>query len=299
MVTLPEIWEQQKQYNERIFQIQKRSSAEWMQTYLLGLVSESGELLEEMRWKNHRLETKEEFGPNVPEELVDLTKYIFSMWLLMGKTTEEMLDLTYAKGQYMEFLLTQEQAPLLPNVVVFDIDDVLADTRSAILTSLAQRFKPINTEIHIDLEHLLRFDAYREQKSIFEMQGGYAAIQPLYPIALLFNELRLQEYSIVCYTARPVQVFKRIRKDTFNWFKQFNVLPDKILFGREERITYCAQLKAQGKQVVLVEDDPTLARRAKLNEIKTVVPNRGYNQIVANFPQSGTWEELILCIQQS
>src|SRR5687768_14853795 len=92
-----EMWDKQRTYNRKVFAHQNRRSAEWMETYLLGLMSEVGELLTAMRWKKHRLNTVDEFGPGTLEELADITKYVISMWQLMGVNPEEMVDAVIEK----------------------------------------------------------------------------------------------------------------------------------------------------------------------------------------------------------
>lgn len=297
--TLLQLWEQQTVYNQRVAEIQQRSSADWMQTYILGLMSECGQLLDAMRWKQHRLETKEEFGPNVGEELADITKYVLSMWILMGNTPEEMLDLCWRKGDYMNYLFTQEVIPLADKVIVFDIDDVLTETRQTLVTYLQEHITASTgtiNDLHLDVEYLLRYDVYRTRKTLFEKEGGYLTIPEVYPTRKLFSALQDLGYSVVCYTARPVEIFKQIRRDTFEWFSQREALPSKILFGRETRITYCTKLLAEGRKVILVEDEPTLVRRAVNSKIPVICPKKDHNAATANF--TGGWEELIQKIQE-
>lgn len=295
---LKDIWKQQFDYNERVKRRQQRSPAEWMEVYILGLMSECGQLLEAMRWKKHRLQSIEEFGPNVPDELADITKYVISMWQLIGYKPEEMLEQLYRKGMLLDSIFTQEfETDLNTNVVIFDIDNVLADTQ----TALAKFFELENfdwdrlrSSIHLDLAISQPFDSYRLLKNRFEQGGGYADLNPMYDLVELFQELHEQGFSIVCYTARPVTNFKRIREDTFNWFWQHGVKPDLIRFGREDRISWAAQLIRRGHNVILVDDDPNIAIRAGINQVPIIVPDRTYNSRSANF--FGNTEELIIRI---
>lgn len=297
-MNLREIWQQQGEYNERVKKRQARSPAEWMEVYILGLMSECGQLLEAMRWKKHRLQSIEEFGPNVPDELADLTKYVLSMWQLIGYSPREMLEQVYRKGLLLDVLFTQEfETELKKDVVIFDVDNVLADTQSA----LARYFQLENfdmtrlrSSIHLDLAVSQPFDEYRELKNRFEQQGGYAHLEALYDLGELFLALQEQNYSIVCYTARPVNNFKRIRQDTFNWFYDQGVKPDIIKFGREERISWAATLIRKGHRVVLMDDDPSIAVRAEINQVPIIVPYRDYNHRQSNF--NGNTQELIQAI---
>lgn len=298
-MTLASIWKQQQKYNDRIKERQNRSSAEWMEVYILGLMSECGQLLEAMRWKKNRLQTVEEFGPNVPEELADITKFVLSMWQQIGFTPEQMIERVHRKGLLLDSLFTQEfETQLKPDVVVFDVDNVLADTQAA----LAQFFdlehfdvSKLRSSIHLDLAANQPFDEYRRLKNKFELEGGYLKLDPIYPIRFLFKELRNRDISIVCYTARPVDVFKRIRQDTFEWFLEFGVKPDIVRFGREERISWIANLIRSGHRVVLMDDDPGIAVRAELNNVPVIVPYQEYNSKHSNF--NGTVHDLIQVLE--
>ncbi len=289
------VWDQQTAYNAKVHKRQTRTSGEWMETYILGLMSECGQLLEAMRWKRNRVQFVEEFDPNAAEELADITKYVFSMWILLGYKPIGMLEKVYDKGLFLDSVYTQEfEAELGDKVVIFDLDNVLADTQ----TALANYFERVSfdmgklqDDIHLDLALSQRFDEYRTVKNKFEISGGYSSLEPIYPTAELFAALREEGWSIVVYTARPVETFKRIRQDTFEWFLDQGIKPDVLLFGREERIIYAAKLRQQGKMVVLVEDDPGIIKRSSLMNIPTIVPLKEYNRKFANF--NGTWEELL------
>lgn len=273
MPNLAEVFKQQWNYNKIVFGRQERKPAEWMETYILGLLSEAGQLLDSMRWKRHRPQTLADFGPNVPEELADLTKYVFSMWLLMGFTPEQMLDTVYAKGELLRLMFTQDYDILLKTkVILFDLDDVLADLKGGLKPYLAERIngRP-NTppNIHLDIAEGYRYDDYRAVKQRFEEDGGYATLAPLVPIETLFRELRRTEFSIVVFTARPVVNLKRVQRDTFAWFQAQGSLPDVLRFGREERIGYALKLQEQGHQVLLIDDNPETCQRSELSGVPT------------------------------
>lgn len=302
-MSLTDVWYQQKQYNKRVKEKQQRSSAEWMQTYILGCLSELGQLLDAMRWKSHRLSTTAEFGPNVPEELADVTKYVFSMWILMGYTPEQALEFVAAKSDYLDHLFSQEfDTQLRERVVIFDIDNVLADLQSALTAFMRSKgLEPsgFQDSIHQDLSSSWSFDRYREAKSEFERNGGYAELTSLLPVADVFQALRESGCSIIAFTARPVREFSRIRRDTFDWFVRQGpcALPDQLLFGREERILTASALRKAGHTVILVDDDPAAIKRAQNSGIPYICPHREYNHKFSNF--NGDAHDLVAVLQNT
>lgn len=274
---LAKVWRQQQHYNDQVKQRQQRSGAEWAQTYILGMVSELGELLTAMRWKQHRLETLADFGPNVKEELVDLTKYIFSFWQLLGYTPKEMLNAVYEKGLYLDKVFQQDFENVLGNrVALLDVDNVLANLDAALVPFMAKyladdKLRVADPDIHLDVMYGWEFERYREAKNLFETKGGYRTLEPVYHLQTLFTALNDQGFSIVTYTARPVTVFRKIRLDTFQWFLDHGVMPDELRFGRDERISYACQLQATGRTVVLVDDNAGTVKRAQISGIPCVL----------------------------
>lgn len=293
MNLLDTIWKQQRDYNAAVKTIQKRSPGEWMTTYVLGAMSELGQLLDSMKWKVHRLDTLEDFGPNVKEELADITKYVLSMWIHMGYGPEEMLEAVYSKGYLLSQMFEQDFGRKLNKAVcIFDLDNVLADTNPALDSFVCRKLgtaTATGTDIHLDLGSSYSFDLYREAKNEWEKDGGYANLEPIYPIEPLFFELGLYAISTVVWTARPVNIFRRIKKDTFSWFQKQGYMPDAIFFGREDRITYALRLKALGHTVVMVEDDPTLYKRAINSGLSVIYVKKDYNEGTFN----GTFQELV------
>ena len=130
------LWERQKAYNNRVKGVQDRTNGEWMETYILGMVSELGDLLEEMTWKKHRVDYRSDFGPNVGEELADLTKYLLSMWELMGYGPWEIISACHDKSEILEFKFNQEhrEPEVEEKILLVDLDGVVADFRGGFLS---------------------------------------------------------------------------------------------------------------------------------------------------------------------
>lgn len=101
MDKLEHIFEMQKALDTEI--IKKRSlsgysSSEWIQKDVLAIVSELGELLDEVNfkwWKN----AKEIHTPSLHEELVDVLHFFVSMCLHAGLTPEEMYRIYLDKNE--------------------------------------------------------------------------------------------------------------------------------------------------------------------------------------------------------
>lgn len=308
-----DVWEGQISYNQRVKQQQERSSAEWMESYILGLISECGELLNEMNWKKHRLDSIEDFGPNVAEELADITKFVMSMWQEMGyQPNQVLLELERKSGImaqrfHQEYVFTPGTKP----TVILDVDGCLADFVGGFLGWLRGRQYNLEltrqdiTDIHLDIGNGWDSQEYRRAKRDFEKDGGYRHLNPL-QLALPFTYYFPHHWNLIVWTARPVNRYKRIWGDTLEWLHEHRIYPNALNFGSDERVFEAKALADSGVPVIAVEDNPTLIRRYLNCRIPTVRVPHSYNEdeILDHHPQlfapKGAYEldkELGLLIQ--
>lgn len=294
MSNLSNVWNSQKTYNNRIKSIQDRTTADWMQTYILGVISECGELLREIRWKNHRVENRSEFSNNVSEELADLTKYIFSMWDQMGYEPHQMLDFVQRKTDWMDFLHQQEHRDPWENecILMLDLDGVVADFREGFIQYVSSpRFQEfrydhnLEESLHMDINQGWRLDRYEEIKDQFEKEGGYGRLPSFRTLVDQLDIFRDQTHSsvkVVVYTARPGKRLKRVGYDTWEWLEAEGIHIDEIHYGSEERVRYALSL-AEKNRVIALEDNPILAGRYGTSGIETILIDQPYNREVSGW----------------
>lgn len=291
-ITIHDLWIQQQNYNQDIGSLQPRTSAEWMQNYILGVVSELGELLEEVKWKHHRVSRASEFSHNTVEQLADITKYVISMWQVVGITPDQMIGYTYEKGKILEQLLKQETQPELSgrNIIMLDLDGCLADFRSGFLQWLElspwkHRLKPtdIAERIHMDIDHGWDYGDYHAAKLQFEKDGGYYHLPAMSLMIESIKYMREQGWYIIVYTARPYTVYKRIWGDTWRWLENHTCSVDELHFGHEARVVRAIDL-AKSNKVISIEDDPTLIVRYISSGIPVYVEHQPYNRIISDHP---------------
>lgn len=291
-VTLQEVWDHQIVYNDVVKELQQRSSAEWMQTYILGCISELGELLREMNWKKHRLENVEEFGPNVQEELADITKYVFSMWQLLNTSPQEMLNAVHQKGIILSQLLLQEQQDAFVDqkILMLDLDGVIADFRSGFTkwmqsSEWAEILSMGEHEfgLHMDLNHHWNYATYERAKREFEKNGGYGQLPTVAHVLSAVRLLKKEGYKILACTARPHHMYKRIWSDTWLWLLQSDLEVDGLYFLSEDRVSIASHL-AKNNNVAALEDNPDLIKRYIRSDIPTVVVPQPYNKDIGEDP---------------
>lgn len=302
---LEDIWKQQKDYNYLVQEQQRQTSSEWMINYILGTMTELTELLDETNWRTHRVKRVDQFGPNVAEELADITKYVFSMWQIMGYSQQDMLQAMSQKGELLQQLIMQEMRPAITgrNILMLDLDGVVADFRKGFLdwvsTSQWKDTLTISADqigLHLDLNNSWDYQAYNQAKIAFEQEGGYHKLPVIPQVSLAVNSLYRVGWHVIVYTARPYSTYKRIWGDTWNWLKQHNILVNELHFGYDSRVVAASAL-AESNFVIALEDDPTLIRRYEGCKIPVIVYPQPYNETMYLatgshfiFPEDEFWD---------
>lgn len=304
--SLDEVWDKQQSYNTLVMAKNHKTSSEWMINYILGASSELSELLQQTNWRNNFTRTVDEFGPNVAEELADITKYVFSLWQLMGFTSLDMLQAMDLKGEILNQLMYQETRALLERrrIIMLDLDGVIADFRQGFMEWVSSSkwseiltIKEEEIGLHMDINHGWDYRSYNQAKIEFERDGGYSFLPSITSIKMALNTLNRIGYYTIVYTARPFTTYKRIWGDTWTWLKDHNIIVNELHFGYEERVVAASRL-AENNYVMALEDDPTLINRYAGCNIPVFVYPQPYNvSLFANNklitflnPDSTYWE---------
>lgn len=291
MSLLKMIWEEQRNYNEEIRNLENdHDLVHWTEVYTLGLISEIDELLSNMNWKRNRSANDRPADVHgIAAELTDLTKYVFSLWQLWGFTADHMLSHIAEKNAMLEFLLKQEMSemPEGRNVLICDIDGVIADWRKTFIWFLRSEIgeeiaNDAAHSLHIDTDINLRYTSYYEYKEKFEREGWYSRVQPYsFEIETIRSMKKYADFYVVFVTARPYRQYKRIWLDTWNWLKRYNLPIDELHFVTYDRITMARNFGA-ANNVIMFEDDPKIIRRACNDEIQIICKNQPYNEEILN-----------------
>lgn len=311
---LARIWEEQQQYNGQVKKLQDRSQVEWIQTYLLGVVSEGGDLLDAFSWKRHRpsQDLTEANRQNMLTEVGDMFKYVMCLAQAAGIELQQLLDEVDSKGKFLQFQLQGDftELPEGRPLLVCDLDGTVADFRISFSEFVERQIPEFEAArlassptIHMDIAGSIGFDAYHALKSQWEAGGGYGLLPPLGN--MVENLLELQRtHSLVFFTARPTGL-KRVRQDTWRWLMAQELRPDRLFFSKFERIVWCASMRGKDFKVILLDDDPEILERAVSTGIPTVAVRHSYNAGVIkafNIPFVDPWggqEELSGQIQRA
>lgn len=254
------IWEEQLAYNSLVKAAVENPDR--LGTLVLGLQEECGELLRAAGWKKHR--KPEALGGGavsadaqaVLEELADIFKYCLSLAQDLGFSLEELLRAVQIKNEAMRQRLEQEFSPPPSGrrVLIADLDGTLADYASGMRELLVAAGLPEEPD-------RVKYPEYWRVRRHWEETGGYRRLKPyLDGVELVKTAQRAGAYILVV-TARPTSV-KRVWYDSLLWLADNGIRPDRLVLADSERVLLLENLQKAGCKVLLLEDDPVLARRA-------------------------------------
>ncbi len=289
MMTFKEVFDQQKEYNENIRSLEDWDKDKWTEKYLLGLVSEIGDVLDSVRWKRHRQNSGYVHRANLGYDFADLMKYVLSLWELWGFNHESVLNFVSDKSAVLDELYVQEFAAI-PNdrlIVITDLDGTLCDWRRTFIDwALAMKSVKMekidaSTSLQLDSDLAMQYTDYFKLKEDFESGGNYSVIM-IYPDVTEFLRWLKQEFDayIIAHTARPWQRYYRIWGDTWEWICSNRLPIDQLRIGSDSRVLLANELG--GTNVLMLEDDPGLMLRAAHSGIRVVAREHPYNNGVTH-----------------
>jgi len=297
---LQELWEEQKRFNDMVKEGKPQGDEYWAQKYLLGIVGQIGEVLDEIVWKDHRKALTRLDRHSVGRELADITKYTISLWQQYGFSPEDMLSMCLEKTREMHIRFGQELRWELPPgspVVITDIDGTVGDWRKAFMNwfnlNCAGSYpdcKRVDTYSFMDMETELDlpFVTYQDLKTEFESTGGYLTL-PAFPDAVdVLQQLHEWDIPIYAFTARPGDEHSRIWDDTQQWLVDVGLgeAIRQLSIGKDSRIAMAVKLQKEGHKVVLLEDDPSTALRADKAGVPVLLRHYPYNTYIGEHNSS-------------
>lgn len=281
------------------FKIDKAYREQAVINHCMGMIEQTTSLLNNFDWKKHTL-TKDENIHNAIEQAIDVIKYTISLLELLGVDEYGFLEEFLNKSSIMDYKWKQNELNLADKpVVVFDLDGVICDWEQSIVNfycdthgikgssrkSIFIEMRRRETYYIKDLLHITS-EEEEELKEQFIQQGGFATIIP-YPGALdAIKKTQNMGIMVVCITARPYSRNKRVFVDTYNWFKQYDITPDLILFNSDKAEAITTNVLPANILVALDDRDKHCIELSHL-KIPVMMPDRPYNQALKNINNYG------------
>ncbi len=279
--------ELQKRFSDLFFNSKDMTSEErqeMMKTFVLSLHGEISDLASSINYKDHRLTEKPVNHETILFKTVDAYRYllaILNLWEIPGE------EFTRALSQKDEFLhyrhfLENKKWEGQP-VVLFDMDDVLAEFRSEFC-----EFASNHTGIYIDpnTSEYYNTTAFRENnidsEEVFRefiRSRLFASLKPNKHFVDVFNELKQKGFWVQILTARPSESLF-CYYDTFTWLSKHGLEADAVAFSTE-KFRWLSDQEFYGKtKVFAIDDSAKHASEYAKHGIDVIVPETSYNKEV-------------------
>lgn len=207
--------------------------------FILSLIKESSELLDNINWKNHTYQSKAFIKDNFAESCIDVLKYLFILCIINGIDDNDLYEkfnqktaVVESKFKQKQLLLDLKSGKIKKKIAIVDIDGVLAKYPDKI-----NEFIKIHTQGKYTNIKDLKFEnlsLYERIKREYRLSGQKRFI-PLMPNAKNFTtNLHKNGYFVLLLTARPYEQISRIYYDTMSWLNDNDIYFDAIIWDRNK-----------------------------------------------------------------
>lgn len=237
-----ELWQIQEHFTRRFWETRggmpKDEPALTIATkdYLLHLMKEVTEVLDQISFKMHRGPKDFVDRGNVLEEMIDCQKFLWGLMQIWDFTYEDFDNELRRKSIVVEQRFTQERAMKefkdAPCVLI-DIDGVLSDYPKCYHNWLANKFgcSAYNAEVNL---RDISLDRKEELKREYR-QSGVKATLPVLPGAKnMLDSIHAAGLKIILLTNRPYAEHCRIYADTLQWLRDNDLKYDAIIWARDK-----------------------------------------------------------------
>lgn len=277
----------QKKFSDLFFETGSMTSEqkqEMMKTFVLSLHGEISDLASSINYKDHRLTGYPVDHEAILFKTVDAYRYLLAILNLWEISGEEFAKALAQKDDFLHYrhsLDTNKWSG--QSVVLFDMDDVLADFRSAFC-----HFASIHTGIHIDpnTSEYYNTTVFRENnidsEEVFRefiRSRLFASLKPNTDFVEVFNSLKKQGFWMQILTARPADSLF-CYYDTFEWLSKHGLEADAVAFSAE-KFRWLSDQEFYGKaSVFAIDDSAKHASEYAKHGIDVIVPSTSYNKEV-------------------
>lgn len=256
----------------------QKMTKEW----ILCLIKESTEILDEINWKQHLLSKKDVIEDNLIEEMIDALKYWMAICTIWGIDANKVFSEFERKSIVVSQKFEQEKLLKIAKeskdtrVCAIDIDGVLYSWPEAYVDWVH------NNKYYPDLkistfEELEDLNIKARLKQEYRLSGIKAIAKPNEYASELTQFLKDNKYTIILITSRPYWKYQRIYADTLQWLNTYNIKFDAIIW-EEKKEEYL--IKNFPDIQFVIEDDVSNANKLIRAGFKVFLKKTLYNKDV-------------------
>lgn len=278
----------QKQFSDLFFAEQDLTDAEKEEitkTFILSMHAELSDLVSAINYKDHRTKSHPVNTDKILYKSVDVFRYLLAILNLWSVDSDEFITACEDKDMFLHARhklssLSDQDKP----VVIFDVDDVIADFREQFNKWLNEKYKVStdpDSEEYYNTVGLV--DVGLEPEGVFRefiSSGGFRGLKSDSKIVTLMEMLRDNGYWVHLLTARPGEN-SRVLYDTYSWLASNDVPHDAVDFSGE-KFRWVADQKFfnESRLVCAIDDSPKHCAEYAKHGVKVIAPVKSYNKEV-------------------
>lgn len=257
---LDDLWESQKKFTDRVVKkLDKKLSkftpedrVRWTKEYLLCIISECMEVLEQLNWKHHKPNDILDINiKNVAIELVDVQKYLWGLMNIWNISYEEFISAFKEKSYEVEKSFSQnfDLVDIKSNDknCIIDIDGVLNNYPNCFYDWVREQF---DVRLEDYVRDRVKYENYKRQ---YRLSGAKRFLQPNVESVSALHKLKNLGYTIILLTNRPCNEYKNIISDTFYWLDENYIPYDYVFWAKDRKII--SIIDKVGKIDFIVDDN--------------------------------------------
>ncbi|MAG47146.1 hypothetical protein CL617_00950 [archaeon] len=283
-----EIFNRQKKFTEHFFHNKhnkklsdivnnKKDLIQWNKEYILSLIVEATEILNEVDWKMHQKRIGETYNDNILEEGIDVMKYLFGLLIINGFSMKDIYEKFIEKSDVVEAKFKQEETMKKikekkdSRIVFVDVDGILADWPGRYIEFVNKKYDTNYKTLPAVEKNLKQREMY-SIKSDYRLSGVKKNMAVVKGAKALLQELKRAGYFVILLTARPYKKIFRIYSDTLTWLKDNDLYFDAILWD-EEKEKYIIQNFDTQQVKFCIDDNIGNVNRLSNKGFKTFLVN--------------------------
>ena len=290
--TISDALNRQKAYSDYFFDSKKLSvheKEEITKTFALSLHNEVSEIASAVNFKDHRQQVLPVDRNKLLYKSVDAFRYILAVLNLWDIDPQTFIEACEDKDLYLHRRHADQASPQKDQpVVIFDVDDVIAEFRIAFFEYLDRKWG-----IKADINDRQYYSAAELQKNgldaetafdTFIKEGGFRSLEVNSTTLGAMKMCRDAGYWIQILTARPSGNLKCFY-DTHQWLIKSQIPYDSVAFSPEKYLWLVGQGFFAKKQLVCVIDDsPKHAQEFAKHGVRVIAPVKSYNIDIEGVP---------------
>lgn len=265
-----------------------KEKEETLKTFVLSAHSELTGIVDAINYKEHRLGSHPVDTQKILYKSVDVYRYILAilnLWDVSGSA------FTTALAQKDDFLhyrhrLSQKKWAGQP-VVLFDMDDVLAEFRASFCAYATQEtgaFIDPESDEYYNTKEFKRLGIKGEHyfKSFIDLHG-FLLLERNQKYYDFLKQLQEMGHWVQIVTSRPASNLTAFY-DTYSWLARHGIEADGVTFTSEKFIWLSDQEYFSGGDYFAVDDSAKHAAEYAKHGVVVLVPEKSYNKEVIGLP---------------